>query len=125
MLLHRTSGTCLKQNLYQHLTLVYGVCHIQRNMTFIVVIRLSADNPIQSLDYWETCCDSLQPINNSYYYSERHLHAKYFPWSKGYVVVYYLLLWLHLLKSKTCSTAFYVFFNICINTRPVNRFTCK
>ena len=51
--------------------------------------------------------------------------AKHFPQSEGYVVVYYFLLRLHLLKFKTCSTVFYVFFNIHIDIRPINRYACE
>ena len=38
------------------------------------------------------------------------------------VVMHYFASWLCLLKVKECRTFFYMVFNVCINTYPVNRF---
>ena len=63
---YRTAGICLKQSLCQHLTLYFGVCHIQQIwlllwwlgwLGFLLIIP-----PVSW--WWETCRCNLQGINS-------------------------------------------------------------
>ena len=54
-----------------------------------------------------------------------YICANDFPQPQWDVMMDDLLLWLHLLKFKTCSTVFYIVFNVSIYAGPINRFTGK